>query len=73
MGSTQNGGRIDETESKGVVIGDKTYTMESTPLETTGSGYIAPIPAYPENIDLLDRVRHVGWEGRGEAGMYMEN
>ena len=73
MGSTQNGGWIDETKSKGVVIGDKANTMESTPLETTGGRYIAPIPAYPENIDLLDRVRHVGGEGRGEVGMYMEN
>ena len=73
MGSTQNGGQIDETESKGVFIGDKANMMESTPLKTTRGGYIAPIPAYPENIDLLDRVRHVGREGQGEAGMYMEN
>ena len=63
MGSTQNGGRIDETKSKGVVIGDKTYTMESTPLETTGSGYIAAVPAYPENVELGDCVGYIEWEG----------
>ena len=61
MGSTQDGGRIDETKSKGVVIGDKPNTMKSTPLETTGSGDIAAIPAYPENINLLDCVGLIEW------------
>ena len=54
MGSTQDGGQIDKTESKGIIIGDKPNMMKLTPLATTGSRYIVPVPAYPENIDLLD-------------------
>ena len=73
MGCMQDRGQTDETKSEGVVIGDKPNSMKLTPLKTTGSGYIAPIPAYPWNIDLGDCVRYIVWEGRGEAGMDMEN